>query len=56
MTVLIETEGPRWANRGQTQGLFDLEVSAAPHLCYSVSVCGTQRDLDAGPAGIPYHF
>lgn len=53
MIVLIEAHGPEYANRGQTQGLLDMEVSAAPHLSYSVSVSSTQCDLDPRPAGTP---
>lgn len=55
MIVLIEAQGPKWAIRGQTQGLLDLEVCAAPHLSHSVSVSGTKCDLDPGPAGTPQY-
>lgn len=55
MIVLIEEQGPKNASRVQTQGLLDLEVSAAPHLRYSVSVSGTKCDLEPRPAGTPQH-
>lgn len=51
MTVLAEAQGAKHTNRGQTQGRLDLEVSAASHLRYSVSVSGTQSDLDSRSAG-----
>lgn len=52
---LAEAQGGRRAARGQTQGRLDLEVGAAPHLRHSVSVGGTQCDLDPGSAGTPQH-
>lgn len=55
MIVLVEAQGPKHATRGQTQDPLDLEVSAAPHLRYSVPVSGTQCDLDPRPAGTPQH-
>lgn len=51
MIYLVEAQGAKHAISGQTQGRLDLEVSAASHLCHSVSVSGTQCHLDPRSAG-----